>query len=66
MAMALDEQKDTDDVFVVNNFQYIVDKDFMKKASPIKIDFLVTGFKVDSSIELNSVCSSCSTSKSCN
>ena len=34
--MALDEPKATDDVFDIDGFQYLVDKDFMEKAKPIK------------------------------
>ena len=32
LAMALDEPKDTDDVFDIEGFKYIVDKEFMKEA----------------------------------
>ena len=63
--MALDEPKDTDDVYKVDGFEYIINKDFMEKAKPIKIDFLEVGFKIDSSIELQSECGSCSTTGSC-
>ena len=65
MAMALDELKTTDDVFDIEGFTYIVDKEFMVKASPIKVDFLVNGFKVDSAIDLASGCSSCGTKGTC-
>jgi iron-sulfur cluster assembly protein len=65
MAMALDEPKDTDDVYKVDGFEYIVNKDFMEKAKPIKIDFREVGFKIDSGIDLQSACSSCSTTGSC-
>jgi hypothetical protein len=49
--MALDEPKDTDDVFDVNGFQFIVDKEFYKKAQP--------------SIEFDASCGSCSTAGHC-
>jgi len=65
MAMALDELKDTDDVYKVDGFEYIVNKEFMEKAKPIKVDFLEVGFKIDSSIDLQSACSSCGTTGSC-
>jgi Fe-S cluster assembly iron-binding protein IscA len=63
--MALDEPKDTDDVFNVNGFQFIVDKEFYKKAQPVKVDFLGYGFKIDSSIEFDASCGSCSTAGHC-
>jgi iron-sulfur cluster assembly protein len=63
--MALDEQKDSDDVYDLDGYQYIVDKDFLKKATPIKVDFKEVGFSVTSNIELSGGCSSCGTSDTC-
>ncbi|MDY0360192.1 MAG: hypothetical protein RBR08_01915 [Desulforegulaceae bacterium] len=38
----------------------------MKQASPVKIDYLATGFKVDSSIDFGpGGCSSCGSGGSC-
>ncbi len=68
MAMALDEPKDNDNVFDVNGFQFIMEKEFYEKAQPVKVDFLGYGFKIDSSIEFNagdSACGSCSTTGNC-
>jgi len=65
MAMALDESKQTDEVFEIDGFKYIVDKEFLAKVKPIKVDFLVSGFKVDCGIDFTSGCSSCSTTGSC-
>ena len=61
LAMALDEQRDNDEVYDIDGFQYVVEKEFMEKAKPIKVDFLPMGFKVTSSIELpqDSACGSC-------
>lgn len=64
--MALDEPKESDSVYEIENFKYIVDKDFLEKAQPIKVDFLINGFKLDCGIDFNSGCSSCGTeSDSC-
>ncbi len=64
MALALDELKNTDDVYKIGGLQYIVDKEFMQKATPIKVDFSQYGFKLSSGIDLGSEsgCSSCGTS----
>ena len=64
--MALDEPKETDDVYDINGFQFIMDKDFGEKAKPVKVDFLGYGFKIDSSIEFNqaSACSGCGSASS--
>ena len=58
--MALDEPKESDTVFDVNGFQYIVNNDLLEKAKPIKVDFLNIGFKIDSSLEFGSGTDSCS------
>ncbi|MFO7560989.1 MAG: hypothetical protein R6X10_19335 [Desulfobacterales bacterium] len=63
--MALDESKDTDEVYTIDGFQYVVDKEFVKKATPIKVDFKDIGFSISSSIELSSGCGGCSTSGTC-
>ena len=63
--MALDEPKENDNVFDVNGFQFIMEKEFCEKAQPVKIDFSGYGFKIDSSIQFDagaSACGSCSTS----
>ena len=66
LAMALDESKDTDEVYDIDGFQYVVDKEFVKKATPIKVDFKEIGFSISSSIELGSGCGGgCSTTGNC-
>lgn len=63
--MALDEQVDTDKIFEIDGFQFIVNQDFLEKAQPIKVDFHMYGFKLDSSIDLGAGCTSCGTKGSC-
>ncbi len=63
--MALDEPKDADDVYDVDGFKYIVDKDFMERANPIKVDFQEVGFKLTSSIQMKSDCGGCGSTSSC-
>ena len=65
LAMALDEPKDTDEVYEVNGYKYLVNKEFMEKAASIKVDFAMYGFKLDSGMDFSSGCGSCSTEGSC-
>ena len=67
MAMALDEPKETDNVYDVNGFQFIMDKDFDEKAKPVSVDFLGYGFKISSSIDFGQAagCSSCGSGSGC-
>jgi iron-sulfur cluster assembly protein len=64
-AMALDELKDTDEVFDIDGFQFVVDKEFLKEAEPIKVDFAHLGFQIDCAIEFEEGCSGCGTSSAC-
>ncbi len=63
--MALDETKEADEVYEIDGFKYVVDREFLKEATPIKVDFLEVGFKVTSSIKFESACGSCNTAGSC-
>jgi iron-sulfur cluster assembly protein len=64
--MALDEPKENDDVYDVKGHKLVVDKEFMKQAQTIKVDFSGMGFKIDSKIDFgDSGCSSCGTEGSC-
>ena len=49
--MALDESNDKDEVFDVEGFSYIVNKDLLEKATPIKVDFSNYGFRLDCAID---------------
>ncbi len=63
--MALDEPVDTDEVFEIDGFTFIVDKAFLEKAKPIKVDFHLYGFKLDCGMDFGAGgCSSCGTSGS--
>ncbi len=64
--MALDEPVNTDDVFEIDGFKYVVNKAFMEKAQPIKVDFAAHGFKLDSALDFGApACGSCSTTGQC-
>jgi len=65
LAMALDELKDTDDVFDIDGFRFVVDKEFLKEAEPIKVDFAHFGFQIDCSLQFEEGCSGCGTSRAC-
>ena len=66
-SLALDvyKPKDSDDVFDIDGFQFIVDKDFLREAEPIKVDYTRSGFQFDCSLEFEDGCSACASSDSC-
>jgi iron-sulfur cluster assembly protein len=59
--MALDEPKDSDNVFKVDGFDYIIDKELLERAKPVKVDFQGMGFKLDCGIDFGAggSCSGC-------
>ncbi len=63
--MALDEPKDDDTTFDIEDFKFIINADFLEKAKPIKIDFQQYGFKLDCGIDFGPGCGSCSSEGSC-
>jgi len=65
IAMVLDELKDTDDVFNIDGFQFVVDKEFLKEAEPITVDFAHFGFQIDCALQFEEGCSGCGTSRAC-
>nr|WP_320013978.1 IscA/HesB family protein [uncultured Desulfobacter sp.] len=60
LAMALDEKKETDDVFTFDDVEYIIDKDLLEKAGPVDIDFAGTGFRLESGLKPTGGCTGCS------
>ena len=63
--MALDEPKESDDVYDIDGFTYVVDKEFIKVAQPVKVDFIDYGFRLTSSIKFDSACGGCGSNSSC-
>ena len=60
LAMALDEITDQDAVFTHDGIDYIMEKELLKKASPVEVDYSGMGFRLESSLELGGGgCSSC-------
>jgi Fe-S cluster assembly iron-binding protein IscA len=66
--MALDEPKDTDTIYEIDGFQYIIDTEFLEKIKPIKVDFGRFGFVLSTGVDITGgaeACSSCQTTRSC-
>jgi iron-sulfur cluster assembly protein len=59
--MALDEPNDGDQKFDVDGYQYVVNKDFLERAQPIRVDFHMYGFKLDCNLQFNGGGCSCGT-----
>ena len=66
--MVLDEPKETDDVFKVNGFTMLVDKELLQTTKDITVDYVVygmaSGFKISSEVAVGGG-GGCSPSCSC-
>jgi len=65
LALDVDEIKNTDTVFDIDGFQFIVDEDFLREAEPIKVDYTRSMFQFDCELEFEDGCAACATSDSC-
>jgi hypothetical protein len=50
--LALDEPTNSDETISVNGFTFVVDKELLEQAKPLKIDMSYMGFQVLSNMEL--------------
>ena len=61
LVMALDEKKDGDDIYEINGVEFVIEKELLLEAQPVKIDYLETGFTINSSLKpQEGGCSGCS------
>ncbi|MEZ4529000.1 MAG: hypothetical protein R2941_24070 [Desulfobacterales bacterium] len=64
--MALDEPRDNDDTYKIEGLTYLVNKDFMEKVKPIKVDFQDIGFKLSCGVTFGGGgCSGCGSNSNC-
>lgn len=60
LALDVDEPQETDDVFDIDGFKFVINRILLKEALPIKVDYNPrSGFQFDSSLEFEDSCSAC-------
>ena len=64
LALALDEPNDKDEAYDISGYKYVVDKELLEQAKPIKIDFMGMNFNITSSMVFEGGCGSCGSSSS--
>ena len=64
LALALDEPNDKDEAYDISGYKYLVDKELLEQAKPIKIDFMGMNFNITSSMVFEGGCGSCGSSSS--
>ena len=66
LAMALDEESPGDKVFKVAGVDYLVNRDLLKEAQPIRVDYGEMGFSLTSALKQEGGgCSGCGSTGSC-
>ena len=66
LALDVDDPQNTDDVFDIEGFQFVINRILLKEAVPIKVDYNTrSGFQFDSSLEFEDGCSACASSDDC-
>ena len=67
--MVMDQERPNDESYNIGDFTFLVDRDFMEKVKPIKVDFKNVGFSIDANIDLShgegGGCSGCGSTSSC-
>ncbi len=65
--MVMDQERPTDESYNIGDFTFLVDRDFMAKVKPIKVDFKDVGFSITANIDLSQAkdCSGCGSTSSC-
>ena len=60
IAMAIDDAKDTDTVFKIDDYEYVVETAFMEKAQTIEVEFKESGFTINSGYTFEPAAGGCS------
>ncbi len=64
--MALDESKDSDEIFEIGNQPYVIDKELLAESAPVIVDFNEMGYKIDTNMVMpESECGGCSSAGTC-
>ncbi|MCD6534955.1 MAG: hypothetical protein J7L25_12915 [Deltaproteobacteria bacterium] len=66
--MVMDQERPNDESYNIGDFTFLVDRDFMAKVKPIKVDFKDVGFSISANIDLSQAgagCTGCGSTSSC-
>jgi Fe-S cluster assembly iron-binding protein IscA len=61
--MALDESRESDEIFDENGIQFIMDKKLLEEVKPVRVDYVTSargeGFSVKGNLKASDACGSC-------
>ncbi len=65
-AMALDQVRPTDQVYDIEGTTYVINRDFLHTAQPLRIDYGAEGFEISSPVDLEALkCAGCKAAGKC-
>ena len=65
LVLGIDQQKNSDEVFELAGFTFIIDRDFLTQIQPVKVDFTNNSFQVTGAVPFSSSCGECNSGGSC-
>ena len=65
LALALDDAHESDSIRTAGGFQFIMEKEILEQAQPVKIDYAGMEFRISSSLEIGNGCRDCGSAGSC-
>jgi len=61
--MALDESRESDEIFENNGLHFIMDKKLLEEVKPVRVDYVTSvmgsGFSIKGNLKAQSACASC-------
>jgi Fe-S cluster assembly iron-binding protein IscA len=61
--MALDESRESDEIFDENGIRFIMDKKLLEEVNPVRVDYATSamgkGFSIKANLKAASACGSC-------
>jgi len=59
LVVGVDEQRDGDEIFVVDGLTYVIERGFFDEIKPVAVDFQDKSFTVNAAVSFGDGCSGC-------
>jgi Fe-S cluster assembly iron-binding protein IscA len=60
LLMSIDEKKEGDKIFTINKIDFLIEEKLLEDVNPVEIDYVETGFTINSSLKVETGgCSGC-------
>ena len=65
LALALDRVRTTDAVYEIDGVTWVLNRDFLRMARPVRVDHSPDGFALTAAVDLQSACAGCKSAGTC-